>query len=706
MPNHPHSLENHTVIDGTYLVLDFLGEGGMGVVYKVEHTQLKKILALKIIKTNQLSDSVWQRFRNEAQAIARLDHRNVVKIYDMSQTENGRPYYTMDFLTGMSLADYLKANKTLSLVQALHIFRQVCSGLAYAHSRGIIHRDIKPANIMLLTDPKNQEFQVKIVDFGIAKLVDDDGHTIQGLTRPGEVFGSPLYMSPEQCEGRKLDARSDMYSVAVTLFKSLTGSTPFRGRTAIETTMMHQSTAPPLLNSVSADLQYPAKLERIIDKMLSKSPEQRYQSLAEVENELQKLQFTTGQASPVVSFNESHQDDDDEDIEEIEGEDLTETNIASVTSEQAVEHKRLNIKLTVIAVLAFTTIGFSIAMLFKLTKDLAVKKQQPVRAPAKFESPLAAIKDMGNYANETEGGVGQKRSSAANLLLDLPDPTPEIQQFLKEPFKLFSHEKVLSDGTRLIEFQFPEKFSIGTLIDSNNLSKRLDARGAKSFPANSSLRFVANELLGEYPQLLSYFRPTDLVQLRIPKAAKRSDELIANIARLQRLQSLELADCGLKDSDIKTLESLDNLRTLNISRSPVAGDVLARSTLLAKLSDLNIERMRNGGTVIHSLGSMTRKLCLNDCVLSAADLKKLATLSSLEVLSLKGCNIRDQDLSILAGMKKLASLNIEDCNQLTAKSVSTIKTFTHLRVIYLSPRLKNETVTQILKSALPELKVQ
>lgn len=703
MPNHSHSLENDTIIDGTYRVLDFLGEGGMGVVYKVEHTQLNKILALKIIKTSQLSDSVWQRFRNEAQAIARLDHRNVVKIYDMNQTENGRPYYTMDFLIGVSLADYLKEHKVLPLPQALNIFRQVCSGLAYAHSRGIIHRDIKPANIMLLTDPKNQQLQVKIVDFGIAKLVDDDGHTIQGLTRPGEVFGSPLYMSPEQCEGRKLDARSDMYSVAVTLFKSLTGNTPFRGRTAIETTMMHQSAAPPLLNSVSADLQYPAKLERIIDKMLSKSPDQRYQSLAEVENELQKLQFKTGLASPVVSSSESLQEEVDEEVDE---DDLTVTNTATVTGEQTVEHKRLNIKLAVIAVLAFTTIGMSIAILFSLTKDLAVKKQQPVRAPAKFESPFPGINDMDNYDPGKEGGVAPKRGKFADILTDRPEPTAEIQQFLKEPVKFFSHDKVLSDGTRMIEFQFPEKFSIGTLIDSRNLNRKFEAKGAQSFSATASLRFEANELLGKYPQLLRYFKPTDLVQLKIPKAAERSDELIASIALLKRLESLELADCRLEDSDLKTLEPLVNLRTLNISRCPIAGDVLARSTLLPQLSDLNIERMNNAGPVIASLGSLTRRLCLNNCVLTAADLKKLANLSNLADLSLDGCDISDKDFSILAGMKNLISLSLENCSQLTANSVPTIKRFTRLRVFYPSPKLNNETVTQILKSALPELEVK
>ena len=692
MPNHSRSLENNTIIDGTYLVLDFLGEGGMGVVYKVEHTQLHKILALKIIKTSQLSDSVWQRFRNEAQAIARLDHRNVVKIYDMNQTDNGRPYYTMDFLIGLSLADYLKEHKTLTLAQALHIFRQVCSGLAYAHSRGIIHRDIKPANIMLLADAKTQQFQVKLVDFGIAKLVDDDGHTIQGLTRPGEVFGSPLYMSPEQCAGSKLDARSDMYSVAVTLFKALTGSTPFRGRTAIETTMMHQSTVPPLLNSVAADLQYPVKLEQIIDKMLSKSPEQRYQSLAEVENELQKLQFKIGQASPVVSSNQSLEEESDDEVEE---EDLTETNTATVTSEQTVAHKRLNIKLTVIAVFAFITIGLAIAMLFALTKSLAVRNLPPVNSRAILDGSLLDIPKMGNYGNEVEGGVGQKRSKAADILYDVPEPTPDIQQFLKEPFKPFSHKKILSDGTKQTEFEFPQEFSVGSVIfsQSKNIqrdnSHKLPAQGLLRVPVGAAVRFEPTDLIGDYPQLLGYFRPDDLVALRIPKTARRSTELVSNIARLQGLGCLELADCKLEASDLKTLESLKNLRTLNLSRCSLSGDALADSALISRLYELNIEDVKNIGPIVEVLNPNLSRIVLNRCICTAADLEKIARLQKLRDMSLNGCQITDADLRCLAGMKNLVVLDLDGCDNLTKDSLRTIQSIKTLQSVKLPTQLNS-----------------
>ncbi|MFA6559845.1 MAG: serine/threonine-protein kinase, partial [Candidatus Obscuribacterales bacterium] len=159
------SLAPGDLLGGTYKIIDFLGQGGMGYVYRVEHQLLAKELALKVLRADQISEIIWRRFQTEAQAIARLDHPNIVKIYDMNQTREGVPYYAMDLLIGESLADYLDREDTLAIEQALPIFRQICAGLAYAHDRGIIHRDIKPANIMLLREPSGA---IKIVDFGIA----------------------------------------------------------------------------------------------------------------------------------------------------------------------------------------------------------------------------------------------------------------------------------------------------------------------------------------------------------------------------------------------------------------------------------------------------------------------------------------------------------------------------------------------------------
>ncbi len=276
----------------------------MGLVYEVEHVLMAKRMALKILKTEHLTEAVWKRFRAEGQAIARLDHANIVRIYDMSQSEDGVPFYTMDLITGMSLADYLQDYGRMSQSEALPVFRQVCAGLAYAHEHGIIHRDIKPGNIMLIglseNDNKVADKQVKIVDFGIAKLTDESGNTIQGLTKPGEVFGSPLYMSPEQCNGQKVDQRSDLYSVGITLFQVLTGKPPLLGKTAIETTIMHQTTVPPTLSEAlakagrdadgSASVKFSPRLEQVVATMLEKLPEDRYSSLSEVARELLQIE--------------------------------------------------------------------------------------------------------------------------------------------------------------------------------------------------------------------------------------------------------------------------------------------------------------------------------------------------------------------------------------------------------------------------------
>jgi serine/threonine protein kinase len=280
-------------IVGSYRIINFLGQGGMGFVYRVEHTIMQKELALKVLRQRGPANE-WRRFQTEAQAIARLDHPNIVKIYDMNQTDDGMPYYTMDLLLGQSLADYIVSRTYLPLAEALPIFRQVASGLAYAHDHGIIHRDIKPANIMLLAGKAQSPNEratpvVKIVDFGIAKLTNQDNE-VQGVTKPGEIFGSPIYMSPEQCSGQKVDFHTDMYSLGVTFYEALTGKPPFVGRTAVETTAMHQTKMAPSLSEGLKGTVFPEAIEDIVARLLAKNPQRRYQSLAEMAHELLQLE--------------------------------------------------------------------------------------------------------------------------------------------------------------------------------------------------------------------------------------------------------------------------------------------------------------------------------------------------------------------------------------------------------------------------------
>ncbi len=268
-----------------YEIVSLLGAGGMGYVYKVHHTILQKFYALKTLSPDKVTENSWYRLQQEAQAIARMTHPNVIAIHNLGMHLGIVPFYVMDLLEGENLADLINRTGPLTLETALPIFIAVSKGLGYAHKKGIVHRDVKPGNIVLLNAPDASGSRVKLVDFGVAKL---SGGTAdkQNLTAAGEIFGSPYYMSPEQCLGKKVDGRSDIYSLACTFFEILTGAPPFRGANPIQTMMMHQTQTPPTLTQVTGGKYFPEAMEVLIAEMLAKAPMDRYQNLDEVVSEL------------------------------------------------------------------------------------------------------------------------------------------------------------------------------------------------------------------------------------------------------------------------------------------------------------------------------------------------------------------------------------------------------------------------------------
>ncbi len=274
------------VLGGRYRVLSLLGKGGMGIVYKVEQIFLGKELALKTIDKSLMSDITIRRFQAEARAAFAVDHPNIISVKDFGLLDDQTPFLVMEIVNGETLGAILK-NRTLSVEEAIPFFIQVCFGLAHAHENGVVHRDIKPNNLMVLTQmPFGTEGSVKILDFGIAKLTQHEGGEIQALTKTGEIFGSPLYMSPEQCSGAKVDHRSDIYSLGCVLFEALTGTTPFFGESALSTMMMHQSGTIPSLKEASLGQDFPAELDRVIQAMLAKHPDNRYQDLGKAAHDL------------------------------------------------------------------------------------------------------------------------------------------------------------------------------------------------------------------------------------------------------------------------------------------------------------------------------------------------------------------------------------------------------------------------------------
>src|SRR5437868_6381524 len=278
-PEPPLDLSGRTL--GDTQVLRKLGQGGMGQVYLARQLSLKRDVALKLLRKDLAADpTALKRFQAEAEAVARISHPNIVQVYAVGEHEGVR-FMALEYVEGRNLSDFLAKKGPPDLPVALAVIRQVAAALQRASEAGIVHRDVKPENILV-----TRKAEVKVTDFGLSRLVAGDQQPLN-LTQSGVALGTPLYMAPEQVQGKPIDHRTDVYSLGVTCYHLLAGQPPFGGATAFEVAMKHVHEHPPPLAAVRPDL--PPDLCAMVHKMMAKDPAERYQTAREIIRDLARV---------------------------------------------------------------------------------------------------------------------------------------------------------------------------------------------------------------------------------------------------------------------------------------------------------------------------------------------------------------------------------------------------------------------------------
>lgn len=297
------------VVEGRYKIQSVIGQGSAGTVYRAVQELIGREVAVKVLHDYLVSDDEFiKRFKQEAKASSRLNHPNIITIYDFGVIPQGggRPYIAMDLLNGTPLSDIIAEVNHFPPAEALPIFIQVSQALAEAHRQGVVHRDIKPENIVLVERGGQKNFPI-VVDFGIARLVQEESDQAK-ITRTGTVCGSPTYMSPEQCTSSKVDHRSDIYSLGIVFYETLTGEVPFQHEELVRVMAMHLSDPARPINEVRPDLMFQDNLVQLVNKCLLKNPNDRYQSMDELAAALEECTKEPEKALSITTTTTVHRE--------------------------------------------------------------------------------------------------------------------------------------------------------------------------------------------------------------------------------------------------------------------------------------------------------------------------------------------------------------------------------------------------------------
>ncbi|MBX9939224.1 MAG: serine/threonine protein kinase [Candidatus Obscuribacterales bacterium] len=702
-------LPEGTIIGGAFQIAKPIGRGGMGTVYEVNHLALGRKCALKILSPELVNEVNWKRFQKEAKAIAGLSHPSLVHIYDLGIHNNRLPFYAMDLLKGEDLETRILKKGPLNLIDTVKLVLKLLDGIAYAHKHGIIHRDLKPANI-LLTNEANGETSVKILDFGIAKLAGlDDESDDQHMTSTGEIFGSPFYMSPEQCMGETVDTRSDIYSIGCTLYEMLTGQVPLDGGSPLDTVMLHLEELPKSLSEKSGR-NFPKSIETVVARSMAKLPQDRYQSAQEMAEDLKRILAgkdlsQTSYASAARSKEPNRLPKNKKTKKDQDGPDKTESSGPWILAA------------TVLISMVLMTVT-ALSLLPKEGKD------------SKSDENNSSTPSNNQNTKRPESSRDQLSPSFQSNLL-MPDSTELADSNIDTSFPTtptiptvsYKNESESKESTELV-FDFPAKFSIGTLnyavqpslykfpqeaalydkAVQELLSIPLTARGRISVEKGIPLAFTSNSFESSFA-MLTGFQPNDLFQLTLANVNISNADL-KPLTKLKGLRGLVLRNVVLNDSQLEALDQLTNLRLLALDETTVATQSVGQLKILNNLSELKVSTDENFPELLVKLKEAKNltNLTLTGPI-TAEGLELVKDLNKLRRLQLDSALLKSQHLETLGSLKNVEELTLYNC----ASDNANLKDYGYLKnlkeLIIARPVGLHRSGCSFIKKQLPSVKV-
>lgn len=710
-----------TIVGASYEVIELLGRGAMGMVYRVRHVTLSTEYALKILTDDKQNEVSVIRFQNEAQAIAKLNHPNIVAIYNFGVHDGSLPFYVMDLLAGEDLLDKILCDGPMTPEVALPLFIEACAGLSYAHRKGILHRDVKPANFLILEKPDVHGANLKVVDFGIVKFAEELKPEVQKLTAMGVVCGSPSYMSPEQAMGQKVDPRSDIYSLGCSLFEALTGKVPFRGRSASDTMMMHATSPAPTLAEKNPEKVYSDDLENVIARMMAKEQMYRYQSMDAVAHDLKnilegkplaaspmaarpfaKSQFgVAGQSEGAVTLSlgrdnkvsgttsnrnsalfddrrysseqeasGEYETDDDDDSEDERGRSSTKVKVALVS---------------------LVVVGIVGAVCF-----FAMKLQTPV-------SPSES-KAVESYRIPSMDLHVETKSLSDELGLDNVSPDPDVgaDSIVLSREKYFS-KAVEVDGQPFVQFDFPVKpishpkvrpvAWIGT-----SLNDKAEAWGKLKYPQSAKLYLVPSPNVVCQKNFLTKFRKGDIYEV-IVWSFFATDQLAIDCTKVPGIRGFSISDCPeLTTRIIPALNSLSGLESFSAFKSTIDGADLAKLKFLPNLNQLVLSRCVNITPILMAVSGSKKleTLYVSDTGIGPRDYRLISNLPNLKALMLNGNKVSCADLHCLSRLSHLEQLSLMNVRLKAGDAARELAQFPSLKVVCVDRgRFRNQDIAYL-----------